>query len=288
MPAGPRSMRPEVAGRGLLVIGVVGVLAGIVGLMVGLRLVSLLDAALEDSLGVSAEAVDALGASVEVAGETLQALDTTLADTAQTTRDLGTSLTDAETVLRATADLSEDDIAGGLAAVQDTLPALIQVASVIDTTLNALSVVPFGPDYDPNEPFPDSLRELQGELDGMPEALQEQAALIRDGADSLGTVRSGTGDIADGLDELHATISNAGDLIDDYATTASEARDLVTGNQEALDQQLSWARVLVVLLALSFIAGQAVPLGIGWLLTRPGALAAFVEPAGPERSGSLE
>ncbi|HSK21831.1 MAG TPA: hypothetical protein VK906_01580 [Egicoccus sp.] len=281
MPTGPRSLRPDVAGRALVIIGAVGVVAGLVGLVVGLRLLSLLDDALEDSLGVSAEAVDALGASVEVAGETLRALDTTLADTAQTTRDLGASLTDAETVLRATADLSEDDIAGGLAAVQDTLPALIQVASVIDTTLNALSLVPFGPDYDPGEPFPDSLRALQDELDGMPEALQEQAALIRDGADSLGTVRGGTGDIADGLDDLHATISNAGELIDDYATTASDARDLVTGNQEALDRQLSWARVLVVLLALSFVAGQAVPLGIGWLLTRPGALAAFVATDGP-------
>lgn len=281
MPSGPRSIRPQTAGRVLQVIGAVGVVAGLVGAVVGLRLLGLLDDALEDSLGVSAAAVDALGASVEVAGETLQALDTTLADTARTTRDLGTSLTDAEAVLYATADLSEDDIAGGLAAVQDSLPALIQVASVIDTTLNALSAVPFGPDYDPNEPFPDSLRALQGELDGMPEALIEQAELIRDGADSFGTVRRGTGDIADGLDELHATISSAGDLIDDYATTAGDARDLVTGNQAALDRQLSWARGLVVLLALSFVAGQAVPLGIGWLLTRPGALAAFVATDGP-------
>lgn len=288
MPTGPRSLRPATAGRVLQVIGVVGVVAGLLGLVVGLRLLHLLDDALADSLGVSAQAVDALGASVEVAGDTLQALDVTLADTARTTRDLGTSLTDAEAVLRATAELSEQEIAGGLAAVQDTLPALIQVASVIDTTLGALSVLPFGPDYDPAEPFPDSLRALQAELDGMPEALQEQAGLIRDGADSLGTVRNGTGDIADGLDDLHATVADAGTLIEDYAATAGDARDLVTGNQAALDRQLSWARVLVVLLALSFVAGQAVPLGIGWLLRRPGALVAFVRAEGPGASGSPE
>ena len=279
-----RTVRPTVVGRVLIVIGAVGALAGVIGLVVGLRLLGLLDEALDDSLGVSAQAVDALGASVEVAGDTLQSLDTTLADTAQTTRDLGTSLTDAEVVLRSTADLSENDLAGGLAAVEETLPALIQVASVIDTTLGALSVVPFGPDYDPNEPFPASLRALQEELDGMPEALQEQAGLIREGADSLETVRTGTGDIADGLDELQATIATAGDLIDDYATTASEARELVTGNQEALDRQLSWARVLVVLLGMSFVAGQVVPLGIGWLLTRPDALAAFVAAGDPDAS----
>ncbi|MEX2625671.1 MAG: hypothetical protein WD225_02245, partial [Ilumatobacteraceae bacterium] len=101
------------------------------------------------------------------------------------------------------------------------------------------------------------------------------AELIREGAGSLGAVRAGTRSIADDLDELHATVARAGDLVGEYATTASDARELVTGNQETLDEQLAWARVLVVLLALSFVAGQLVPLGIGWLLLRPGAFAAF-------------
>lgn len=276
MSVGPRWLRPEVAGRALLIIGLVGAVAGVVGMVVGLRLLGVLDQALEDSLGVSAQAVDALGASVEVAGDTMEVLERTLGNTATTTRDLGDSLVDAEAVLLATAELSEDDLAGGLAAMEDTLPALIQVASVIDTTLSALSAVPFGPDYDPGAPFPDSLRALQTELDGMPETLRAQAELIREGAGSIGTVRAGTGDIADDLDELHATVASAGELVQEYATTAADARELVTGNQEALDAQLSWARVLVVLLALSFVAGQLVPLGLGWLLLRPGALAAFL------------
>ncbi|MFA9430436.1 hypothetical protein [Egicoccus sp. AB-alg2] len=267
-----RGVQPTVAGRVLVGIGVVGVVAGLVGMVVGLRFLTLLDQALEDSLGVTAQAVDALGASVEVAGDTLGVLERTLANTAATTRDLGTSLADAEAVLTATAELSEEDLAGSLAAVQDTLPALIQVAAVMDTTLSALSAIPFGPDYDPTQPFPDSLRAVQAELDGMPDALRDQAALIRDGAQSLGTVREGTGDIADDLDDLRATLASADELVDRYATTATEAREVVTGNQAALERQLAWARVLVVLLALSFVAGQVVPLGLGWLLLRPGGV----------------
>ncbi|MFA9444893.1 hypothetical protein [Egicoccus sp. AB-alg6-2] len=284
MPVTSRGMRPTLAGRLLIGIGVAGSLAGLLGMVVGLRLLGLLDQALEDSLGVSAQAVDALGASVEVAGDTLSVLERTLSNTATTTRDLGASLADAEAVLLATADLSEDDIAGGLEAVEDTLPALIQVASVIDTTLGALSRIPFGPDYNPQEPFPDSLRAMQAELDGMPEALRDQAALIRDGAGSLDTVRAGTADIADDLDELQVTIGSASELVGEYATTATEARELVTANQGALDDQLAWARVLVVVLAVTFVVGQVVPIGLGLLLVRPGALAAFVARDVAERS----
>ena len=275
------AVRPTVAGRVLIGIGVAGLVAGLVGMIVGLRLLGLLDQALEDSLGVSAQAVDALGASVEVAGDTLGVLERTLANTATTTRDLGTSLTDAEAVLLATAELSEDDLAGGLAAVEDSLPALIQVAAVIDTTLSALSRVPFGPAYDPAEPFPDSLRTMQAELDGMPEALRDQAQLIREGAGSLGTVREGTAAIADDLDELQTTIATASDLVQDYATTAADAREVVSANQAALDAQLAWARVLLTVIALTFVAGQVVPIGLGWLLLRPGSLAAFTATGGP-------
>ncbi|GGI06172.1 hypothetical protein [Egicoccus halophilus] len=286
MPATARVERPSLVARVLLGIGAVGVVAGLLGTVVGLGFLTSLDRALQDSLGVTTDAVDALGGSVEVAGDTLAILERTLSTTAATTRDLGVGLRDAEAVLTATAELSEQDLAGSLEAVQGSLPALIQVASVIDTTLGALSAIPFGPDYDPTQPFDDSLRAVQVELDGVPDSLREQAGLIREGATSLGAVREGTGDIADDLEELQTTLASASGLVGSYAATAAEARAVVTDNQAALERQLAWARVLVVVLGLSFVAGQLVPLGLGWLLLRPARLERLLHGTGPEWSGS--
>jgi hypothetical protein len=270
-------------GLTLLGIGGLGVAVSLVATVVGLRFLGHLDAALEGSVGVAADAVDALGATVELAGETVTGITVILERTGETTRDLSGALANAEEVLLATAELSEDQIAGSLDAVEDSLPALIQVAAVIDRTLSALSVIPFGPDYDPAEPFDDSLRAIQVELDGLPEALREQADLIRAGGDELGVTRAGTTAIADDLDELRTTLAASKDLLDRYATTASDARQLVTVNETDLGRQLTFARVLLVVLGLTLAVGQVLPLGTGWLLLRPELARAIM--TAPEQGG---
>ncbi|MEX1161970.1 MAG: hypothetical protein WEB03_00165 [Nitriliruptor sp.] len=264
-------------GQVLVVIGTLGVVASVLATIVGMRLLGSLDRALEDSVGVAAEAIDALGATVELAGETTARLAVTLERTATTTRDLSAALADAEQVLRATADISEDQVAGSVEALEDTLPALVQVAAVIDRTLSALSVVPFGPEYDPAEPFDDSLRAVSEELDGLPEALREQAELIREGSRELRTARVGTAAIADDLDSLGTTLERSTELVERYAATAAEARELVSDDAD-LGRQLALGRVLVLVLGLTFAAGQLLPLGAGWLLQRPDVAAAFLAP----------
>jgi hypothetical protein len=256
-------------GLTLVSIGLFGVVVSLVATVVGLRFLGHLDTALEGSVGVAADSVDALGATVELAGDTLTGITTILERTERTTRDLSGALANAEQVLLATADLSEEQLAGSLDAVEDTLPALIQVAAVIDRTLSALSVVPFGPDYDPAAPFDDSLRSLQDELDGLPESLREQAELIRDGGDELAAAQAGTVAIADDLEDLRTTLAASGELLERYAATTTAARELVTADEADLGRQLVLARVLVVVLGLTLAAGQLVPLGTGWLLLRP-------------------
>jgi hypothetical protein len=255
-------------------IATVGVVVTLVATVVGLRLLGSLDRALSDSVGVAAEAIDALGATVELAGETTTRLTVTLRRTATTTRDLSAALSDAEGVLRATADISEDQVAGSVAGVEDALPALVQVAAVIDRTLSALSSIPFGPDYDPEEPLDASLRTIQAELDGLPEALREQAELIRDASRDLRTARVGTTAIADDLDGLVTTLERSTDLIAQYEATAGEARGLVAA--EDLSGQLVAARVLLLILGVTVALGQLLPLGAGWLLLRPDAARAFL------------
>jgi hypothetical protein len=254
-------------GRGLVVVGIVGVVAALVATVVGVRLLGQLDRALTDSVAVASDAIDALGATVEIAGDTTRQLTVTLERTATTTRDLSGAIGDAEVVLRATAEVSEDQIAGSVAGVEDALPALVQVAAVVDRTLSALTLVPFGPDYDPEEPLDDSLRTVQAELDGLPEALREQADLVRDASRDLRTVRVGTGAIADDLDGLVATLEGTIELLERYEATAGDARDLVAGQE--LTGQLTAARVLVLILGMAVALGQLVPVGAGWLLLHP-------------------
>lgn len=260
----------------LLAIAGVGTVATVSASVVGVRFLTQLDTSLDASLGVTSQAVDTLTATVELVGDTVQTVEGTLDRTERTTRDVGAALDDAGDVLEATAELTEDQLAASLQEVEDALPALIQVAAVIDRTLSALSAVPFGPDYDPAEPFDDSLREIQREIADVPEALREQAGLVRSSRRSLAQVSAGTEGIADDLGELSRALAAAGELLEGYADTAVEARDLVTESQAGLGAQLDVARGLTVVLGIAFTLGQVVPAGAGWLLRDPARATTFL------------
>lgn len=265
-----------VAGRVMLGVGSVGVAVSIVGSVVGLRLLTELDGALEGSLGLTAQAVEAVSSSVELAEDTVVLLEGSLQQTESTTRDLAVAFEDAETLLGATADISQNQVAGSIEAVERVLPTIVDVATVIDRALMALDAVPLGPQYRPQEPFDDSLRSLQEEMAGLSGELRQQAALMHEGQESLGDVRTGTEAIADDLATLHETLGSALGILRDYSATAVEAGDLLGGSDARISRHLALSRVLVVVLGATVLAGQVVPLGIGWLLLRPDAARALL------------
>lgn len=261
-------MNRTVLGKVFLVIGVVGVVLSLVGIVAGLRLLSQLEGALDDSLTLTAEALEVVDASVGVTDDAVGSVTEAIGRTEATTRRLSTGIDDAVGVLDATADLTEDELAATLESVEGTLPALIDVAAVIDRTLSALSAAPFGPNYDPDERFDDSLRSIQGDLDGLPESLREQAGLVRDASTSLADVGTGTVAIADDLAELEVALRDAGTLLDEYSATATDARAVVDDRRQELDGGFGLSRVLVVALGLTILTANLVPVGAGWLLSR--------------------
>lgn len=266
----------SLVGRIMFAIGAAGAVVSLVAIVVGLRFLSQLETALEASLDVSVRSLTALDSSVALAQDTVVRIEDVLVQTAATSDDVAGAIADASAALEGVADLSEEEIAGSLAAVERSLPALIDVAGVIDRTLGALNRLPFGPDYDPAEPFDDSLRAVQQEIDGLPEGLRDQAALIRTGQASLRDVGDGIGEMSRDLSEMTAALRTAGTLLGEYASTTEEARRLVTDSDTTLSRQLTAARWLVFGMGLIVFLGQAVPLGVGWFLLRPEAAEAFL------------
>jgi hypothetical protein len=259
----------RLAGRVLLAVGVVGLVASLGGIVVGRRLINEMDAALGRSLQVTAESVEALQASVALAEETTVLVSEGLGRAEATTRELRDTFEQGSQLLEGTADLTEDRIAGSLEAVEESLPSLIQVAAVIDRTLSALSALPLGPRYNPDEPFDESLREVQRSLAGVPDDLRVQAALIREAGANLREVGEGTDAIAGDLAAITGGLEQAVEILRSYTATATSARDLVVETQEGLGFQVGLARLLVTLLGLTLATGQVVPLALGWTLLQP-------------------
>lgn len=271
----------RLVGRLLVGVGLVGAVASLAGAVVGFRFLGQLSGALDATIVVTADAVTSLRSSVEVGAETVASVERVLDETESTTRDLSLALRDAERALTGVARLSEDDIAGSLAAVEDALPALIEVAGVMDRTLSRLATLPFGPAYAPEEPFDASLRTVQREFADVPDRLREQADLIREARDGLTTVRRGTTRVADDLATLNTALASSGSVLEGYLATVEDADDLVSGSSARLRTHLALGRVLVLVLGAVLLVSQVVPLGLGWALLRPDVASAFLRASSP-------
>lgn len=270
-------MASRSAAGGILVgVGSLGVVVAIVASVVGWQVLGGLQRPLEGTADLTGQTVEALRSSLELTEDAVVILERGLQQTESTTRDLATAFSEAEAVAGATADISEEHVAESLDAVDRVMPTLVEVAGVMDRTLRALSAVPLAPDYRPSQPFDESLRSLQQEVRGLSGDLRDQAALLREGQASLANVREGTAAIADDMQELHTTLDRARGVVREYSATAARAATVVGEGQTGLDRQLTLARMLVVVLGVTLLAAQTVPLGLGWLLLRPDTASALL------------
>ncbi len=270
--------RRLLVGRALVTVGVVGALGAAAGTVTASSLLGSLDQALEDSVEVTATAVDALAATVVVADDAVGEIARTLRDTAVTGRALADAADATVAVLAGAADVTGEEIAGSLAAIDATMPALIDAARVIDRTLSALDALPIGPDYDPEVPFDEALRDVRTELAELPAALRREAALLRTGAQRMGAVAEASTAVTVDLRLLAGTLDELEVVLDEVRGVTDRAAEVLRDGGGDLTTDTGAARVLVVVVGLATMLGQAVPIGAGWLLLRPEALRDLLDP----------
>lgn len=252
----------------LRAVAVLGLLASLVGGVAGWIVLGRTAGALEASLALTEDTLAALDASAGVADDAVGALAASLSSLERTATDLDRAIDDGELLLEELAVLVREDVAGSVAAVDGSLPGLITVAGTIDTTLGTLSALPFGPDYDPEQTFSESLRALDGSLDGLPEQLVDQSALVEDAAASLGEVGGGVAELAAELAAFDDSLSATAELLGTYDETIAEGQQLVADARDDLLAQLWLSRAAVALLALAFAAMQVVPLQMAAMVDR--------------------
>jgi hypothetical protein len=265
-------------GRLMRTVGIVGVLAGILAVSVALWFLHDLNTLLGRSLRLTRESLTTVDASLTVAADTIATVGDGLVDAERTSRGLEDSLADGAALLQETARLTRSDIASSLESFERSMPALIQVSGTVDRTLRAVDDLPVGPEYDPDEPFDETLEALQDDLDGLPDDLRDQADAIDEAGDNLGRVGRQSIAIADSLTEVRTSLDEAGQVLGGYQATAGEARDLLEQTESDLQRRLWVLRGLVIVLGVIYCFGQILPIYLGARMAET-----FTEESVPER-----
>lgn len=168
------------------------------------------------------------------------------------------------------AGLLSDRIPDALAAVESSLPALTETASVIEDTMQALSM--FGIPYDPAVPFDEALRDLGSELDGLPEAVAQQGSNLNDLVPAIRQTGEDAGELSGHLDAIDISLGDAQRAVGEFTVTVGEMEES-TRLGGRLVEVIPTARVAVLILGLA-----GVGLGVmAWILAD--RLAALTVPA---------
>jgi len=253
-------------GRAMITIGVVGVVVALVGVIVGQQLAAEVEESVDDSLALTSEALTAVSDSIVVTTaivETVRTGITTVGDTLSTVQ---RSVDETGTVLGDVAVFTGGSLPDALEAVDAVLPTIESIAGSIDTALEVLEDVPFGPTYDPVVPFDDAVGQLRTAIGPLPEELRGLSG-------GLGQLATASTDISTQLrvldeqvDALDVQVDEVEALLARYQQTASEARALAEASRVELGTSASSTRWMIVVLGLTFAAGQLVPIWLGWTL----------------------
>lgn len=242
----------------LVATGIVALVAGLVGGIIGLVVVNNLADFLVESVAISQSVVGAvdetLGLIESVSVDVEEGIGAASASIAAAAEAVGATAAELEGL----ADFLDGELQASIEALLGTMPAAIQTAGVIDSTLSALSFV--GVDYNPEQPFDESLVAVEDALDGIPAQLGEQAEAIRALVPVSQQFAEDAAATAESFDSLQTQLQSSQQLIDSYDEALEQAQVVIEQTASSMTTTTWLLRLLVL-----FMAATGVALGFGFL-----------------------
>jgi hypothetical protein len=218
--------------------------------------------ALDRSLESSEEALRTADDTVALVASVIDQLADSLVAVEAAVLDSITTIDDAEDALVKLSEISGEDLPRIVESVEDALPALIQVADVIDGTLGALSFV--GVPYDPEVPFDESLSGVADSIAGLTDQLAEQADLIAGVGTGLGGIADQAGELIIQMGVARVQLADGLTLLNQYrATTASAIaavgveRALISNRTDSEKTAIGWMIAAIVIAQVGLLVAGA-------------------------------
>ncbi len=261
----PLVRRPAATRRaGLVMQGVayVGLVATIVGVIAGWRLIGSFERTVGDSLDLTAESLVTLDESLTVAENVTASVDEALASAEESLRAVVVSVERSSAVV-GRVDGLVGVVAPSLRSTVTTLENMARVGATIDDVLTQLSEIPFGPDYRPPLPLGDQLDQLSRDLAPVAEALESTEGDLSLFADSTDDLAMRVGELADAVGQVNRDLDQSEALLEAYRERASRAVTITDRADTDLDRDATTSRILLVIVGVAVAVGQVVPFWVG-------------------------
>lgn len=247
-------------------VGVAGAILAVVGTITAWVFVGELHTATDDTLDITIRTLDSVDDTIDLAADLLVSTQETVDALAATLTAASGSFdaaTNAIDEIAAFADVLAPSIDNAVSATQ----ALERAGDNIDSVLTALSSLPIGPDYDPENGLGATFGRLTAALEPIPDQLTTTADSLTEFTSSASGLQAELETLAESVQSVSNDLAGSDVLIDQYRASVDQARQLAVEARDDLAGDVRWMRALIVLGGITLLVGQIVPLWVGrWVL----------------------
>ena len=247
----------------MIAIGVSGVVISIAAVIVGEHVIGQIETSVDDSLELTNDALTAVSDSITVIDSLVTTTRSGMASVRRTIGTIESSLGDATTALADSGEFLGGSLPESLDAVQTVLHTIESVAGSVDRALRVLERVPFGPSYNPEQPFDQAITNLSQAIEPLPGELRALGGDLQRVGSSADTVTGQMAELTTDIDTLDVQLGKVAGLLDRYSVTVARAEHLASSSRDHLAERARWAQLLLVLFGVVFALGQIVPLWLG-------------------------
>lgn len=267
------------------VLGIIIILAGLVGLVFGIYGTFWIQGTARDAEQNIVAGMDFGLEGLEVISDTLQAAMVTVTDTttildaavvssqqiAETLESISPAVTQMETIITS-------DLPANIQTIQDAMPGLQQAAAAIDSTLRTLAnfqwsaTIPIinytlsfglGIVYDPPVPLDQSVAEIDSALGTLPDELTGMETSFEDTNRNLEQTAATVDEVGASLAQVSADLAATREILTEYSGLVARAITQVRAMRRDIRQQINTTRITLSMIMIWLALSQAAPLYLG-------------------------
>jgi methyl-accepting chemotaxis protein len=250
------------AGRIMVVIAYVGVISALVGAVVGWQFLGELSNANKQGLVLAEETLSAVDTSLEVAQDVVDAVDEALAALGSTILAVGDSIDATTAVASSTAQLATT-LPDTIDRIDNGLGSLESIAGTVDNTLGALNRIPLAPDYNPDVPLSEAISNLRADIAPLADNIRATTTDLDTFSTSADDLNAQLVDLAGSVDDVRTAVAGTTDVITQAQASSDDAHALAQSTLSEIGNQLALSRLLLVIIAIAIAIGQIVPYWVG-------------------------
>lgn len=262
----------------MIAVGAVGVVVALAGTVVAWQLVGNLDDSSRQTIDVTIETIDSIEDSLDLAARVITSTAESVDAAAASLDALDESFESASGVIGEIGDLTTI-VGPTLEDAATTLGELEGVGDGIDSILEDLSSIPFGPDYEPERGLGETIGDLATEIGALPEVFEQTSNDLTTFEADLAALQTEVNTLASAVGDVSAELDGSDDIIAGYRTNLADARMVAVTTRNELGSDVGMMRLILLIGGINLAISQIVPFWLGRsLLAEPEHTVADVQP----------